>query len=94
MKIDLELLKTLICRSIDDFIFLHGKKEIDINEDMYWSILDKDLFDMNKKPSDLGVGSLNEELSAIIKQYQSGEHLGSPAMQPLAAMITCLSIVK
>ena len=91
MKIDLQTLKVALVRAVDDYAVLHGNDAITLNQGPYWMILDDQLFDLEQKPHDLGVGDLEEEFSSVMRRLEKNDRLGAVEMQHLAALLTWLS---
>jgi hypothetical protein len=91
MDIDLNLLKKAVERAIDDFSALHGRSAVNLDNALYWVILDNDLYNMSEKPGDLGVGDLEEEYAGIVHRLRENERLGSVELQHLAGILSWLS---
>jgi len=91
MNIDLDILKSALIRVIDDHIALHGNRIVALDEDLYWIILDDQLFNLSEQPHDLAVGNLEDEFSGILRHMTENEPLGAVEMQHLAAVLTWLS---
>jgi hypothetical protein len=73
-KIKLLDVKKITDRLFDHLIETRGEKEIDIDRSFYWHIPFDELFDMEKKPQNIDVGSLEDDwefVSEILKEEHS-----------------------
>jgi hypothetical protein len=91
MEIDLQTLKNALVRAVDDYAALHGSDAVTLDQGLYWTILDDQLFDLGQQPHDLGVGDLEEEFSSVMRRLEENDRLGAVEMQHLAALLTWLS---
>ena len=66
MEINLEDLR-LIINKIFDQLDTENCKTITLSEvDDYWDIADEDKFDLTKKPNNLGIGKLSDDLEFLL----------------------------
>lgn len=61
-QIDITALREIINKILDFIEKDLGKKTVDLKHNYYWSIMDDALYAMEKKPTDLGCGSLIDDL--------------------------------
>jgi hypothetical protein len=92
MDIDLELIKTALIRSIDDYARMYSKGPMELDEDYYWKVMDDQLFDMTKPPESLGVGDLREDFTYIKSCIDNDNMFGPLEMQYLAGLLNWLSV--
>jgi hypothetical protein len=91
MKLDPDLLKSALCRAIDDYLFLYGLDELALSSEYYWKVSDDQLFDIGKKPDDFQIGDYGEEYSAIQDALKRGDLIGSVLVEHLASILYGLS---
>lgn len=76
-EIDLKVLKSAVDAILDHLIedLSIEKVGVDENEDFYWDCLREELYDMSKKPVDLGVGRISDDVDFVklIERGQSGD---------------------
>lgn len=76
-EIDLKVLKSAVDAILDHLIedLSIEKVGVDENEDFYWDCLREELYDMFKKPVDLGVGRISDDVDFVklIERGQSGD---------------------
>jgi hypothetical protein len=72
LKIQLAELEAVI-----HLIFKHlaaeGINEFEVTEDYYWNILSRDLYDLSKQPTELGVGQLFEDWEKLDEMRKGSE---------------------
>lgn len=61
MQIDLEELRAVVNRLIDQAVKTHGSARITLNAEVYWDIDQFELYDPTQKPTDIELGSLSDD---------------------------------
>lgn len=86
MKIKMSTLDELCASHFKSFQDL-GRDTVDITRDYYWTIDIKQLYDLQKKPSEFGLGSFIEEWEDM-ELIMKGEFVPSPvSLQWLAGLL-------
>ena len=88
--VNLNHIKLALCRCIDEYIESYSDC-VDLDEDLFWLVLDDQLFKIENAPKELGVGSLIDSLKDIEQKLKSGDRLGAVEMQHLAGILNWLS---
>ncbi|MFZ0978402.1 MAG: hypothetical protein WAN23_03275 [Candidatus Acidiferrales bacterium] len=77
LAIDLERLKAAVSAIFDHLIEDLKLKtvQIDEKEDFYWHCESPEVYDVSKKPTDLGIGRLSDDMDFVklIQRGQSGD---------------------
>lgn len=90
IAVDLKVIRAALCRCIDEYVASYSDSIL-LDEDLFWLVLDNQLFDMADMPKNLGVGSLVESHEDVIRKLETGDRLGAVEMQQLAAILNWLS---
>jgi hypothetical protein len=76
-EIDLRVLKNAVNAVLDHLLEDVGleKVKIDDSEDFYWNCEPPEMYDSSKKPAELGVGRLSDDLDfmKLIRRGESGD---------------------
>jgi hypothetical protein len=83
-------------RKITDLIYEHildnlKIKSVEMTEDMYWSISAKNLYDIEKKPNDFGIGQLYDDLDFLRHILDDESQAVPPMMMHLAPIFQYLA---
>lgn len=71
-----------------DHIMESGLKELPLNEQLYWKVLDNEKYVMNKPPGDPGVGDLFADLDFVEGVVSDGQQLTALTLTELGPLLT------
>lgn len=71
MEIELQQLRDAVNRLFDHLISTQRVGKVELGKNVYWNLPEDQLYDMEKKPSELDVGSLEDDwefVSGLLKK--------------------------
>ena len=64
MIVDLDTMRAALTKLLDH-VEAMGGKNVELDDDLYWSIQKRELNDPTKQPSDLTLGSIDDDLENV-----------------------------
>lgn len=92
MKINISELQK-ISEIIFDHLVKREVKDVTIDENFYWKISADERYNMHVSPIELNVGSLNDDLSDLMRVLHGDQSVLAGHLQPLASVLEVLGFV-
>lgn len=92
MKIKLEEIELMISAIFLRYRETHGD-EVEIENDYYWALDEKEIYTVDNEPKDFSVGQLTDDMETLKKSFKS-DYLIPYNLRRIANIVTALSIEK
>lgn len=80
------------CETLLSYLQELGYEEIEIAHDFYWDVLPEESFDMDRKPTELAVGSIADDLEKVDRVISNSNDVYLPGVFALAAVLRALGV--
>ena len=90
MRIDINELEVLVKLSLASLKLVEGASEFELEYDNYWIVGSDDIYNLEKMPSLLEVGSLYDDINEL-REMTSDGHISKVGLQHLSSLLRYLS---
>lgn len=94
MKVSLAEIRSFVDKALDDFAAISGDGDVEIPQDLYWYVGDDDMYDFQRKPEQLEVGSHATEIEQLRDAVRNNGFSGRNGLKFIAGLLSHLSGTK